>query len=166
MAHRRNQKSKMLRDFNKLDDKYIKKNMLANLRIVFKDMKENHGVERAHMELLLWAYDYEFFSVDHFAEHWGMSRGGAYHNYVYPMAKLGYFQKVYSRGDLPKRMNKEAKIFVEKYGYAHRWGLSQRSRLLVQRLYRKMMGEDPIKVDSGTKPNKKAQEEFKDQGYF
>ena len=131
-------------------------------------MKENHGIDRSHMELLLWAYDYEFFSVDHFAEHWGISRDGAYHNYVYPMSKpdLNYFHKVYTRGDLPNRMSPEARIFVEKYGYSHRWGLSQKSRLLVQRFYRKMMGEDPIKVESMTKANNKSQEDFKKQGYF
>jgi hypothetical protein len=129
------------RQFSKLNKRYVKKNELKKLSLVLRDVKANYDIGQAEVEFLLFAYDYEFFTVNHIAKSLSKSRKKLYERTVLPLKNKGYVEIVYHGKGVDSYINA---LFDEKVGNEHRLGLSQSGRLLVQRIYRKLYGDEPI----------------------
>tara|TARA_R110000822_G_scaffold78059_1_gene187132 strand:+ start:13867 stop:14316 length:450 start_codon:yes stop_codon:yes gene_type:complete len=146
MPKSRVSRKKLFRDFSKLDKRYVKRNYLKNIYKVYKDLSLNHNISKSEIELLLFIYDLEFFTLDYLSQAMGKSlrqltksdKG------VYPLISEGYIYKHFDK--LTPSQTMEDHIFREetKFNYRVRYALSQKGRLLVQRVYRKLEGEDPI----------------------
>jgi hypothetical protein len=131
------------RQFSKLNKRYVKRNDLKKLSLVLRDVKANYDIGQAEVEFLLFAYDYEFFTVNHIAKSLSKSRKKLYERTVLPLKNKGYVDIVYHAKEVDSYVNA---LFDEKLGNEHRLSLSQSGRLLVQRIYRKLEGGEPINL--------------------
>ena len=57
-----------MREFSYLNEKYVNKNYLKYLRLAEKDMLQHYDIRPVEMQVMLFAYDYEFFTSTHIAE--------------------------------------------------------------------------------------------------
>jgi hypothetical protein len=131
-------KKRMFRDFSKLKEKYINNNYLKNLHSVRKDFCEHHDIDWKHLEFLLWAYDLEFFTIDHAAEQYQYNRSNMANRIIYPLQSEELLYKHFER--LTPSQSLDDHLFREetKYNYRVRYALTQRARLLVQRFYQSL----------------------------
>ena len=90
-------KKRMFRDFSKLKEKYINNNYLKNLHSVRKDFCEHHDIDWKHLEFLLWAYDLEFFTIDHAAEQYQYNRSNMANRIIYPLQSEELLYKHFER---------------------------------------------------------------------
>lgn len=146
---RRNQPSRKMRQFSKLSEKYVPRNYMKYLKLAMRDMQENHDITNNELKILLFFYDYEFFTLDHAAEAIHQSRKRFAERILYPMQKKGLVTQVHKRWSVETGSDVDMFFASEsKHNYKVRYGVSQRGRLLVQRFYRKMEGDETIKVSS------------------
>ena len=68
-------KNKLFREFSRLNQRYIKNNYLKDLKRVLASTREQHNIFEKELMFMLWAYDLEFWTLDHAAEEYGYSRG-------------------------------------------------------------------------------------------
>tara|TARA_R110001583_G_scaffold23353_4_gene86373 strand:+ start:1955 stop:2404 length:450 start_codon:yes stop_codon:yes gene_type:complete len=148
MPKSRVSRKKLFRDFSHLDKRYVKNNYLKNISLVYKDFALSYNISKTDIEMLLFIYDLEFFTLEYLAEsmHKSPKQIKKYDKGVYPLIRAGYIYKHFDR--LTPSQNLEDHIFREetKFNYRVRYALSQKGRLLVQRLYRKLQGDEPINV--------------------
>ena len=87
---------------------------------------------------MLWAYDLEFWTLDHASGDYGMNKDKMAERIVDPLSKEGYIYKHFDK--MTPSQTREDHLFREetKYNYRVRYALSQKGRLLVQRFYRKL----------------------------
>ena len=87
---------------------------------------------------MLWAYDLEFWTLRFASEDYEMVEKKLAENLVYPLVKEGYIYKYFNK--LTPSQTMEDHIFREetKYNYRVRYALTQKGRLMVQRLYNKL----------------------------
>ena len=139
MPKSRVKKSKLFREFSKLDAKYVNNNHLKDFRSTRIKFCEDNNIAFRNLEFLLWAYDLEFFTISHASEEYGIQRGNLGNRYVFPLMKDGYIYKHFDR--LTPNETAEDHLFRDetKYNYRVRYAISQRSRLLVQRFYRQLV---------------------------
>ena len=135
------------REFSKLNKRYVKRNDLKKLSLVMRDIKANYDIGQAELELLLFCYDYEFFTMNHIAKALSKSRKKLYERTVLPLKQKGYIEIVHHGKGVDVYINA---LFDERLGNENRLGLSQSGRLLVQRIYRKLEGGEPINLPSST----------------
>lgn len=133
------------RQFSKLNKRYVKRNDLKKLSLVLRDVKAHYEIGQAEIELLLFCYDYEFFTVNHVAKAMSKSRKKLYERTILPLKQKGYIEVVHHGKEVDAYINA---LFDERLGNENRLGLSQSGRLLVQRIYRKLDGAEPINVSS------------------
>lgn len=133
------------RQFSKLNKRYVKRNDLKKLSLVLRDVKAHYDIGQAEVEFLLFAYDYEFFTVNHVAQALSKSRKKLYERTVLPLKHKGYVDVVYHAKEVDSYVSA---LFDEKLGNEHRLSLSKSGRLLVQRIYRKLEGGEPITLPS------------------
>ncbi len=142
-------RKKLFREFSKIDPKFIQRNDLKYLTFLYRDMKENYGLGAAEVELLLFAYDLEFWTIEYLAKGMMRSETQLRKKQIYKMVNDGF---IYAHFEKLTPNNKEvaAAFFREetKFNYRVRYALTQKARLLVSRMYRKLYGEEPLKVSS------------------
>jgi len=62
---------------------------------------------------------------------------------LYPLQKKGWITKVFDKNKISEMHFHEAQMH-ERTTYKNRYALSQKARLMVQRFYRKLEGEEEI----------------------
>jgi len=131
-------KKRMFRDFALQDSKYIKRNYLKKLKNVKRLMVQVSNLRFSHIEFLLWAYDLQFFTIDYASEELDMNKNNLGNRVIYPLVKKGYIYKHFDK--LTPSDTYEDHLFREetKYNYRVRYAITQKARLLIQRMYREL----------------------------
>ena len=139
MPRSKNSKKKVFREFSKLNQIYVKRNYLKNLRNVLADVRERHKVIPSHVYFMMWAYDLEFFTMKYVAEDYGYQELKVGDRLVYPLQREGYIYKYFNRFD---KNTYDYQMFKERgesrMQHRTRYCLTQKGRLLVQRVYREL----------------------------
>ena len=133
-------KKKLFREFSKLNERYVKRNYLKDLRSTLISTQENNDLFQKEIMFMFWAYDLEFWTLDYAAKDYDMSRKKLAERIVYPLVKVGYIYKHFDK--LTPSDTYEDHLFREetKYNYRVRYALTQKARLLIQRVYRELEG--------------------------
>lgn len=145
MAKRKSSRKKLFREFSKMDKTLIKSNHLRNLTYLYADAKENYDIGRAELELLFFIYDLEFWTIQHVAQAMNKSEKQMRKKLIYQLVNKGF---VYKHFDKLTPGNVLDHFFREetKMNYRVRYALSQKGRLFVTRMYKKMSGEEEFNV--------------------
>ena len=125
----------LFRDFAKQEKAYINKNYLKNLKKVRLKYSEAIGMDFSKIEFLLWAYDLQFFTIKYASKDFDVSETNIGKRYIYPLVRAGYIYKHFDK--LTPSQSYEDHLFREetKYNYRVRYAITQKARLLVQRMY-------------------------------
>ena len=117
-------KKKLFRDSSRLNQRYVKRNYLKNLRRELVKEKKKGILFQTEIYFLLWAYDLEFWTLEYAAKNFGYSANKIGERIVYPLVK-------------------EDHLFREetKYNYRVRYAITQKARMFVQAFYRKLEGD-------------------------
>jgi len=129
-------KTRLFREVSKLPDKYVKHNYLKNLRSATDDFLEsNPDLTRSYLQLMLFLYDLEFFTIAWVAENYGMYKKNLADRMIYPLVSGGYLYKHFDK--LTPSQTLEDHLFRDetKYNYRVRYAMTQKGRLAVQRFY-------------------------------
>lgn len=128
-------RKKLFREVSFLDDRYVNKNYLKDLRSKRTMFCESNEISFSHLEFLLWAYDKEFWTIAFASSEYGMNKNNMGDRVVYPLMKQELVYKHFDK--LTPKKNVDDQIFREetKYNYRVRYGITQKARLLVQRFY-------------------------------
>jgi hypothetical protein len=121
---------------SKLPSRFVKHNYLKNLRSATNEFLEGHqDLTKSYLQLLLFVYDLEFFTIAWLAENYGMNRKNLADRMVYPLVASGYLYKHFDK--LSPSQTREDHLFRDetKFNYRVRYALSQKGRLAVQRFY-------------------------------
>jgi len=128
-------KKQMFREFSVVDQRYIKKNYLKNLRNSFQEFCKNRDIFPKELNFMLWAYDLDFFTIKYASENYKMDKKRMGDHIVYPLMKEKYIYKVYDK--LTPSQTLEDLLFRDetKYNYRVRYSLTKKARMLVQAFY-------------------------------
>jgi len=131
-------KKRMFREFSKLNQRYIKRNYLKDIRKKFSVFCKNSDLFEKELYFMLWAYDLEFWTLKHASEDYGMNARKLGERIVYPLMNEGYVYKHFDK--MTPSQTREDHIFRDetKYNYRVRYALTQKARLLVQAFYREL----------------------------
>jgi hypothetical protein len=140
---KRNLRAKF-REFKYRDESTLNKSYLKYYPLVMRDMVKNYNVTESRMRFLLFAYDYQFFTIDHISESFFYNKLGMGEKIIYPLVKQDLIYKYFNR--LTTTTHQAAMFEQSRYNYKVRYALTQKARLLVQRFYRKLEGEEQINV--------------------
>ena len=139
MPKSKNSKKKIFREFSKLNQIYVKRNYLKNLRNVMADTKERTGLKMAYVYFMLWAYDLEFFTMRYVSQDYGYQEEKVGDRLVYPLQRQGYIYKYFNRFD---KNTYDYQMFkdrgMSRMQHRTRYCLTQKGRLFVQSVYREM----------------------------
>ena len=136
-----------MREFSYLHEKYVNKNYLKYLRLAEKDMLQHYDIRPVEMQVMLFAYDYEFFTSTHMAESLFASVKKFRQRTLQPMMQKGLIHAVHKKYKVDTGSEADMYFTQEaKMNYKHRYGLTPKARHLVQRFYRKLEGEEAIKI--------------------
>ena len=80
-------KKKLFRESSKLNQKYVKRNQLKNLRKVLLSTQDRYDVFQKELMFMIWAYDLEFFTAKHASEDYGMSEKKLRERIIQPLLK-------------------------------------------------------------------------------
>jgi len=129
-------KKKLFRDFSRLNQRYVNQNHLKNLRRTLMRFEDSNDVFQKEIFFLLWAYDLEFFTLDYASKEYGYNKKKLGERVVFPLQKEGYLYKHFDK--LTPSTTYEDHLFRDetKFNYRVRYALTQRARLLIQRLYK------------------------------
>jgi hypothetical protein len=129
-------KTRLFREVSKLPERYVKSNYLKNLRSATDDfLDSNPDLTRSYLNLMLFVYDLEFFTIAWVAENYGMYKKNLADRMIYPLVSSGYLYKHFDK--LTPSQTLEDHLFRDetKFNYRVRYALSQKGRLAVQRFY-------------------------------
>ena len=146
MPKSRVSRKKLFREFSKIDPKFILRNDLKHITFMYRDAKENHDLNPTELDILLFAYDLEFWTLDYLAEGMMRSKVQLTKKYLHVLKAKGY---VYNHFEKLTPSHKEEDMFFReetKYNYRVRYAITQKARLLVSRMYRKIYGEESFKI--------------------
>ena len=133
-------KKKLFREFSLQDKKYIRRNYLKKLKVVKHFINKEYDISFSMVEFLLWGYDLQFFTIDFASKDMGMNRNNTQNRFIYPLVNAGYLYKHFDK--LTPSSTYEDHLFREetKFNYRVRYALTQKARLLVQRVSREFEG--------------------------
>jgi len=137
-------KKSMFRDFKYKDSEKIGKSYLKYQRLVMRDMVGNYEVTEREVNFMLFIYDYEFFTMDHVSEVYFYNRIKLAQRLMYPLQRKDIIYKYYNR--LAPATHLDAMFNENKWKYKVRYALTQKGRLMVQKYYRKIEGQEQINV--------------------
>ena len=146
MPKSRVSRKKLFREFSKIDPKFILRNDLKYITFMYRDAKENHDLNPTELDILLFTYDLEFWTIDHLADAMMRSKKQIIKRYMHSLKAKGY---IYNHFEKLTPSNKEEDMFFReetKYNYRVRYAITQKARLLVSRMYRKIYGEESFKI--------------------
>jgi len=138
----------MDREFSLLPARNVNRNYLKYLRHVTRDARQNYGLTPLMLHAMFFMYDLEFFTEEYLRENYSMmSRIKNYDIVLSPLMKLEnvgiYFNKNSANSETRQMLKLDGGV-----GYKARYALTQQGRLLVQRLYRKLEGDEAIFLDA------------------
>ena len=123
-----------MREFSYLHEKYVNKNYLKYLRLAEKDMLQHYDIRPVEMQVMLFAYDYEFFTSTHMAESLFASVKKFRQRTLQPMMQKGLIHAVHKKYKVDTGSEADMYFTEEaKMNYKHRYGLTPKARHLVQR---------------------------------
>ena len=133
-------KKRLFREFSPQDKKYILRNYLKNIKTVKRKVNKDYDISFSMVEFLLWGDDLQFFTIKYAAKGLGMNEKNTANRFIYPLMKRGYLYKHFDK--LTPSQTFEDHLFREetKMNYRVRYALTQKSRLLVQRIYKELEG--------------------------
>ena len=133
-------KKTLFRDFSLQDKKYILRNYLKNIKTVKRKINKEYDISFSMGEFLLWGYDLQFFTIKYAAKSIGMNENNTANRFIYPLVNKGYLYKHFDK--LTPSQTFEDHLFREetKMNYRVRYALTQKARLLVQRVYKELGG--------------------------
>jgi len=148
MAKRSGAHGRMDREFSLLPSRNVNRNYLKYLRHVTKDARQNYELTPLMLHSLFFMYDLEFFTEEYLRDNFSMmSRIKNYEIVLSPLIKLGhvgiYFNKNSATSETRQMLKLDGGV-----GYKARYALTQQGRLLIQRLYRKLEGDEAIYLDA------------------
>jgi len=131
-------KKKLFRESSRLNQRYVNKNYLKNLRKELVREKNKGILFQTEIYFLLWAYDLEFWTLKYAAEEFGYSPGKIGERIVYPLMKEGYIYKHFDK--MTPSQTREDHLFREetKYNYRVRYAITQKARMFVQAFYNRL----------------------------
>lgn len=136
-----------MREFNKLRryEYNYERNYLRQLDLAVKKMTEDHNISQSWLFIMLHAYELEFWTAAYLAESMNRSERVLKVKFIYPSMKEDLVYKHFDKLS-PGKMTIDQQLFYDenKYNYRVRYALTQRGRLLVQRFYRILEGEEAI----------------------
>ena len=133
-------KKRLFREFSPQDKKYILRNYLKNIKTVKRKINKEYDISFSMVEFLLWGYDLQFFTIKYAAKGLGMNEHNTANRFIYPLVNKGYLYKHFDK--LTPSQTFEDHLFREetKMNYRVRYALTQKARLLVQRIYKELEG--------------------------
>ena len=133
-------KKRLFREFSPQDKKYILRNYLKNIKSVKRKVNKEYDISFSMVEFLLWGYDLQFFTIRYAAKGLGMNEHNTANRFIYPLVNKGYLYKHFDK--LTPSQTFEDHLFREetKMNYRVRYALTQKARLLVQRVYKELDG--------------------------
>jgi hypothetical protein len=133
-------KKRLFREFSPQDKKYILRNYLKNIKTVKRKINKEYDISFSMVEFLLWGYDLQFFTIKYAAKGLGMNEKNTANRFIYPLMKRGYLYKHFDK--LTPSQTFQDHLFREetKMNYRVRYALTQKARLLVQRIYKELEG--------------------------
>lgn len=85
-------KTRLFREVSKLPEKYVKNNYLKNLRSATDEfLDSNPDLTRSYLQLMLFLYDLEFFTISWVAENYGMYKKNLADRMIYPLYLVGTY---------------------------------------------------------------------------
>jgi hypothetical protein len=147
MSKRSGAYKRMGKEFSLLPARNVNRNYLKYLRHVTKDARQNYGLTPLTLHALFFMYDLEFFTEEYLRENYSMmSRIKNYALVLSPIIKLGhvgiYFNKNSASNETRQMLKLDGGV-----GYKARYAITQQGRLLIQRFYRKLEGDEAIYLD-------------------
>lgn len=133
--------TKIGREFLTLNEKYVKSNELKYLGLSIRDIVNHEELNRVQLETLLFLYDLEFFEITWAAKQMGVSRRYFYENTILPLKREGYLTEYLH----PHKNREEVDMYFDVKRNAQKLSLSHKGRHCVQRLYRKIRGDEEIR---------------------
>lgn len=127
---------KLYREFSKLNERYVGRNFLKNLRFAYEVMYDKYNITPGQVEFLLFVYDLEFFTIRYLGGQWGLDSGKLAERVIYPCVNAGYVYKHFDKMTPPEDHVDQMMRKENKFNYRVRYALSQQGRLMVQRFYR------------------------------
>ena len=111
---------------------------LKNLKKVKHLVNKEYDISFSMIEFLLWGYDLQFFTIKYAAEDLSMNKNNTQNRFIYPLVNKGYLYKHFDK--LTPSQTFEDHLFREetKMNYRVRYALTQKARLLVQKVYREL----------------------------
>ena len=133
-------KKRLFREFSPQDKKYILRNYLKNIKTVKRKINKEYDISFSMVEFLLWGYDLQFFTIKYAAKGLGMNENNTANRFIYPLVNKGYLYKHFDK--LTPSQTFQDHLFREetKMNYRVRYALTQKARLLVQRIYKELEG--------------------------
>ena len=129
-------RKKLFRDFVLRDNTEF--NYLQQLKNMKRRVNKEYPVSMGELEFMLWATDFEFWTLRFASKQLGMYNNKMAERVVYPLANRGYIYKFYDR--LTTGGKYEDFLFREetKFNYEVRYALTQKGRNVVERFYREL----------------------------
>jgi hypothetical protein len=124
----------MFREFSSRKKTQIGDNRLKNLRSTLHRFQDDYEIFQKELMFMLWAYDLEFWTLDHASTEYRYVKSKLADKIVYPLMREGYIHKYF---DKLTPHSEEEQMFTQehKYNYRVRYALTQKARLMVQRFY-------------------------------
>jgi len=113
-------------------------NYLQQIKSMKHKVNKEYPVTFGEMEFLLWATDFEFWTLKFASKQLNMYKNKMAERVVYPLSNKGYIYKFYDR--LTTAGKYEDFLFRDetKFNYEVRYALTQKGRNLVSRFYREL----------------------------
>jgi len=132
-----------MREFSVRKGKGLGRNYLKYFKLSSRDICQRYTLTPNELQVMLFIYDYEFFTGQHLAEALLQSHLKLMQQVVYPLQQKGWIDKAISRASVGEITMEQAR-FEKKGNYRARYKLAQKGRLAVQHFYRKLEGEEYI----------------------
>ena len=131
-------KTRLFREFSRMDSRYVNRNYLKYYRSVKLEFCDSRDISSSHLDFLVWAYDLEFFTKDFASEDYDMNKKKLGERVLYPLMNMGFIYKHFDR--LTPSQTAEDHLFRDetKMNYRVRYAITQKARLLVQAFYREL----------------------------
>ena len=104
-------KKRLFREFSPLNQRYVKKNHLKNLRNTTLQFCKARDIFESELHFMLWAYDLEFWTLRYASSKYDYNKKKLAERLVYPMMREGYIYKHFDK--LTPSQTREDHLFRE-----------------------------------------------------
>ena len=142
---KRQHPSRKYREFSKYKEELVGDNYAKNVRNVLLDFRDDRNMSPELTMFLLWAYEYEFFTMDYLDKRCGIAKTSWATTMRPVLYKYGLLMTMYSKQSEGVSMEKMMMRNESDPSYRNRYALTQKAKLYVQEFYRKLDGRETIK---------------------